>query len=176
MTMQTLFTQEQIQAAVARLADEIDCDYSGREPVLLGVLTGAFIFLSDLARQMSIECNIDFVRLSSYGEDTRSSGEVARGMGCKLDLTGRHVLVVEEIVDSGLTLSELLKDLERSGAASVSVCTLVDKRGRREVEISVDYAGFVVQDGFLVGYGLDKAEKMRHLSDIRIWSGEEEEE
>ena len=174
MTSETLFTQAQISDAVARLAAELDRDYAEREPVLLGVLTGAFIFLADLSRAMSVECNIDFVRLSSYGDGTASSGAVARQMGCKLDLTGRHVVVVEEIVDSGLTLSELLRDLQTSGAASVRVCALVDKRGRREVEISVDYAGFVIEEGFLVGYGLDKAEKMRHLSDIRVFRGDDE--
>jgi hypoxanthine phosphoribosyltransferase len=164
-----LFSAEAIRATVERLAGEIDRDFEGREVVLLGVLTGAFLFTADLARSLKTPCRVDFVRLSSYGDATRSSRAVSQSLSVKLDLAGCHVIVVEEIVDTGLTLQALLDWLSEAGAASVKVCALVDKKARREVEVPVEYAGFAVEDGFLVGYGLDLAEKWRNLPAIYLY-------
>jgi hypoxanthine phosphoribosyltransferase len=164
-----LISAEAIGAAVERLAREIDRDYEGREVVLLGVLTGAFLFTADLARNLKTPCRVDFVRLSSYGDATRSSGTVAQSLAVKLDLAACHVIVVEEIVDTGLTLRTLLSRLADAGAASVKVCALVDKKAHREAVVPVDYAGFEVEDGFLVGYGLDLAEKWRNLPAIYLY-------
>lgn len=167
--MRELFSAEAIGSAVERLAREIDRDFEGRDVVLLGVLTGAFLFTADLARRLKTPCRVDFVRLSSYGDATRSSGTVEQSLSVKLDLAGCHVIVVEEIVDTGLTLRTLLGRLTDAGAASVRVCALVDKKAHREAEVPVDYTGFEVEDGFLVGYGLDLAEKWRNLPAIYLY-------
>lgn len=166
--MRTLFDAGNIDGEIARVASEIERDFEGEEVLLLGVLTGAFIFLSDLCRKLKIPCEVDFIRLSSYGNETSSCGEVALGLGQKLSCEGKNVIVVEEIVDSGRTLRFFLDSLEKSGAKKIRVCALVDKRGRREVEVPVDYAGFTLDDGFLVGFGMDYAEKMRNLNRIVI--------
>jgi len=169
-----LYTESDIKVAVSRLAEKIDRDFAGEEIYLLGVLTGSFLFLADLARALKSPVTVDFVRLSSYGGATKSSGRVEKLMGWKNDPAGKNVVVVEEIVDSGLTLKTLLSDLASAGAARVSVCALVDKRARREVEVPVDYAGFILDDGFLVGYGLDLDERYRNLPAICVWDEEEE--
>ncbi len=166
--MRVLYDNTAIQARIAEVAACIDRDYSGKNLILMGVLTGAFIFTADLARKLTIPCQIDFVRLSSYGNETFSSGEVKACLGCKLPLAGRDILVVEEIVDSGKTLSFLIDGLKNSGAASVKVCTLVDKRGRRESEVEINYSCFTLKDGFLVGYGMDMAETLRNLTYIAV--------
>jgi hypoxanthine phosphoribosyltransferase len=134
--------------------------------LFLGVLKGSFVFLADLVREVRVPCAVDFVRLSSYGSGTRSSQAVRLAMPWQESVSGRHVIVVEEIVDSGLTLARLLEDLRAGGPASVAVCALVDKVGRREVSVPVRYRGFLLEDGFLVGYGLDFGEKYRNLSAI----------
>ncbi|TAL18510.1 hypoxanthine phosphoribosyltransferase [bacterium] len=166
--MKTLFDAGDIDREVARVASEIERDFAGEEVLLLGVLTGAFIFLSDLCRKLKIPCEVDFIRLSSYGDKTVSCGEVACGLGQKLSCEGKNVIVVEEIVDSGRTLRFFLDSLEKSGAKKIRVCALVDKKGRREVEVPVHYAGFALDDGFLVGYGMDYAEKLRNLNRIAV--------
>jgi hypoxanthine phosphoribosyltransferase len=166
--MKTLFSPEEIDREVTRVASEIERDFAGQEVLLVGVLTGAFIFLADLCRKLNLSCEVDFIRLSSYGNETSSCGEVACGLGQKLSCEGKNVIVVEEIVDSGRTLRCFLDSLAASGAKTIRVCTLVDKRGRREVEVPVDYAGFTLEDGFLVGFGMDCAEKMRSLDRIVI--------
>jgi hypoxanthine phosphoribosyltransferase len=170
--MKTLFSPEEIDREVSRVASEIDRDFAGSEVLLLGVLTGAFIFLADLCRKLAVPCVVDFVRLSSYGGATSSCGAVTEGLGQKLSLEGKNVIVVEEIVDTGLTLDYFLGELKNSGAREVRVCALVDKKGRREAEVRVDYAGFTMDDGFLVGYGMDYAEKLRNLSQIAIFKEE----
>lgn len=167
--MRVLFSEEEIRQAVAGLAARIDADYAGKTPLLIGVLTGAFIFLADLSRALTVPCEIDFVRLDSYGAGTASSGSVRRTLECKTHVAGRDVIVVDEIVDTGLTLAAMLEDLRKAGAASVAVCTLVNKLARREVEVPTHYVGFTVEDGFLVGYGLDVAEGQRTLPAIYIW-------
>lgn len=167
--MKLLFSEEDIRGAVAGLASRIDEAYRGKNPLLVGVLTGAFIFLADLARAVTIPCEVDFVRVDSYGGGTVSSGVARRTLDCKTHVAGRHVVVVDEIVDTGVTLAALLEDLRGAGAASVAVCALVDKRARRKVEIEADFVGFTVEDGFLVGYGLDVAEARRTLPAIYLW-------
>jgi hypoxanthine phosphoribosyltransferase len=166
--VRVLFSSEQIDEACGRLAALIDRDYEGKRPVLLGVLTGAFIFTADLCRKVTIDCDIDFVRMESYGAATSSSGTVKMTMDCKLDLSGRHVVVLEEIVDTGLTLTTLIDELKRLGVASVAICALVNKHARRQAEVDVTYAGIELDDGFLVGYGLDLAELKRNLPAIYV--------
>jgi hypoxanthine phosphoribosyltransferase len=163
-----IFSPSDISAMVAKLAAKISHDYEGREPVILGVLTGAFIFAADLVRELTCDFDVDFVRVESYGNATSTSGSAKITMNSKLDLTGRDIIVVEEIIDSGITLNALLKSLKDSGAKSIALCTLVNKTARREVEVEVDYVGFTLDDGFLVGYGLDLAEKLRGLPAIMV--------
>lgn len=161
-----LFTRQQIGRRVRELAGEISRDYQGRDLVLVGVLKGAFIFLADLVREMSYPVEIDFVRLASYGGSTSPTGEVQISKDVELSLDGRDVLIVEDIMDLGFTLDFLKKHLVSHQPNSVKICVLVDKRERRQVEVPLDYVGFVVEKGFLVGYGLDCGEKMRTLPEI----------
>jgi len=166
--VRVVYSEEQIREAVVRLAEAINLDFAGQSVHLIGVLKGSFIFLADLVRHLRIPCTVDFVRLSSYGSGTSSSGAVRELISLADPVGGRHVVVVEEIVDSGLTLAKLLRDLEEAGAASVRVCALVDKTGRRRVEVPVHYRGFSLQEGFLIGYGLDVDEQYRNLAAIYV--------
>ncbi|MBI5018118.1 MAG: hypoxanthine phosphoribosyltransferase [Deltaproteobacteria bacterium] len=169
--MRVVYSEVQIAEAVARIAATIDRDYAGQDLHLLGVLKGSVVFLGDLMRRLQTPCTVDFVRLSSYGAGTSSGGSVEERISRRDPLRGRHVLVVEEIVDSGRTLATLLADLETDKPASLRVCTLVDKTGRREVEVPVHYRGLVLDDGFLVGYGLDLDERYRNLPAIYEYEG-----
>jgi hypoxanthine phosphoribosyltransferase len=169
--LKTLFSKERIAAEVKRLGEEISRDYLGREILLVGVLNGSFMFFADLARTISIPLVIDFVRLASYGSDTRSSGIVEMRKDLELPVSGRHVLVVEDIVDSGFTLESLYHRLLLREPASLKICTLIDKRKHREVEIEADYVGLTLDDGFIVGYGLDFDERYRNLPDIYLVEG-----
>ena len=150
---------------MARILSE---DYRGSVPVLVGILKGAFVFLADLMRNLAVPVEVDFVRLASYGSGMESKGSVALTKDLETDIQGRDVLVVEDIVDSGRTLKELLEKLGRRNPRSIKTCALLDKRHRREVELHIDYVGFVMDDGFVVGYGLDWAEAFRYLPDICI--------
>jgi hypoxanthine phosphoribosyltransferase len=170
--LRLVYSETQIAEAVGAIAAAIDRDYRGREVHLLGVLKGSLLFVADLMRRLETPCTVDFVRLSSYGSGTNSSRQVAEKMARRDDVAGRHVLVVEEIVDSGLTLSKLLGELGAEAPASLRVCALVDKTGRREVEVPVHYRGLVLEDGFLVGYGLDLDERYRNLPAIYEIEGE----
>ncbi len=161
-----VFTRETIHSRVVALANQISTDYQNQQLVLIGVLKGAFVFLSDLARSLSIGAQIDFVSLSSYGSQTVSCGDVTMDKDIKLDIRGKHVLVVEDIVDTGITLSYLMALLKSRQPASVDVCALIDKHERRQCDVQVRYAGFTTQDGFLVGYGLDYNEQYRELPQI----------
>ncbi|MFC1875376.1 hypoxanthine phosphoribosyltransferase [Chloroflexota bacterium] len=161
-----LINREEIAATVSRLAAEISRGYRDRRPVLVAVLKGAFIFLADLVRLLDFPLEVDFIRLSSYGRGKESSGKVRVVHGLGTEVEGRHVLVVEDIVDTGLTVSFLLDYLKKKGVASVRLCSLTDKPSRREVPVGIDYLGFTVPDRFLVGYGLDWDEKFRYLPDI----------
>jgi len=161
-----VYSAEQIREATERLAEAINRDYAGERVHFVGVLKGSFVFLADLVRHIRLPCSVDFVRLSSYGSGTRSSGVVEEVLSCRDPVAGRHVIVVEEIVDTGATLRSLLGDLELQGPGSLKVCALVDKTGRREVEVPVAYRGFTLETGFLVGYGLDLDEEYRNLPAI----------
>ncbi len=159
--MELLFSASEIAARVGELGRRISEDYRGRELVLVGVLKGAFMIIADLARAITTPLQIDFVRAASYGQATSSCGEVRLSKDLELDPTGRHLLLVEDIVDSGRTMAKLKQHLLAKGAASVRICALIDKSERREVEVEVDYPGFTNAGGFLVGYGLDCAERHR---------------
>jgi len=156
-----------IERRVQELGAQISRDYAGREPVVIGILKGAFIFLADLVRQVQVPLLVDFVGLASY-VGTQTSGEVRLTKGVDLPVEGRHVLVVEDIVDTGLTLARLLEHLRAMGPASLAVCALVDKLERRQVELPLNYYGFRLSEGFLVGYGLDCDERYRNLPGIYV--------
>jgi hypoxanthine phosphoribosyltransferase len=163
--LRLLYSEERILSEVGRLADEISTDYAGHEITLLVVLKGAFFFAADLARRIRLPMILDFVRLSSYS-GTETTGEVALVGDIGADIAGKHVILVEDIVDTGLSLSFLLRGLSLRGPKSLRVCVLLDKRGRRRAEVSADYTGIVCDDGFLVGYGLDYDERCRELPAI----------
>jgi hypoxanthine phosphoribosyltransferase len=161
-----VFSPEVIQRRVEELAAQLARDYAGSAPLVLGVLKGCFIFMSDLVRRLDLPLEIDFVGLSSYGAGDTSSGRVQLTIPPSLPVQGRPVLVVEDIVDTGLTLSWLKEYLHRQGPSSVRFCVLVDKAERREIPFEAEYVGFHVPDGFLVGYGLDFDEHYRFLPGI----------
>jgi len=164
--LKVLITREEINQAVVRLASEINHDYRGKQLLLIGVLKGAFVFMADLVRQLDLSMEIDFVRLSSYGAAQKSSGKVKVVQPLKTPIKGRHVLVIEDIVDTGITISFLLDYLRRKKPASLKLCALTDKPSRRQVPVSINYLGFTIPDKFIVGYGLDFDEKLRYLPDI----------
>jgi hypoxanthine phosphoribosyltransferase len=161
-----VFTAEEIARQVKLLASRISEDYAGKEVVLIGVLKGAFIFLADLVRQLTIPIQLDFVRVASYGTGTESSGKIRITTDVELDLQGVDVLIVEDIVDSGLTTAFLKQHLTSRKARSVKICTLIDKRERRAVSIPLEYVGLQLEEGFVVGYGLDCNEANRQLPGI----------
>ena len=161
-----VFTAEEIARQVQLLARRISKDYEGKEVVLIGVLKGAFIFLADLVRQLTIPVQLDFIRAASYGAGTESSGKIRITTDVELDLRGRDVLIVEDIVDSGLTTAFLKKHLEDKKPRTVKICTLLDKRERRIVSIPLEYVGLQLEKGFVVGYGLDCNEGNRQLAGI----------
>ena len=161
-----VLTKEEIETQVRRIAHAISADYKDRELILIGILKGAFIFLSDLIRQLSIPVKVDFMCASSYGDQTASSGRIKLTKDVEIEINNKDVLIVEDIVDTGLTLSYLVEYLKSSGAASVRICALIDKRERRETDVMVDYACHTVNKGFLVGYGLDYAEFYRNLPEV----------
>src|SRR5499426_563769 len=160
---QILIPADRLQARVAELAAEIDADYAGRRLLLVGVLKGAVMIMADLARAMRLPVEMDWMAVSSYGSGTRSSGVVRILKDLDTDISGRDVLVVEDIVDSGLTLSWLLSNLSSRGPASVEVCALLRKPDAIKVEVPIKYIGFEIPNNFVVGYGLDYAEKYRNL-------------
>jgi len=161
-----LFSREEIEAKLKGLASEIRRDYHGKYPLLVGILKGSFMFMADLIRLLDFPLEVDFTRLASYGGGTESSGRVRVGPGLRSEIKGRHVLVIEDIVDTGLTTGFLMDYLRRKRPASLKLCALTDKPSRRKVPVSIDYLGFTVPNKFLVGYGLDWDEKFRNLPDI----------
>jgi hypoxanthine phosphoribosyltransferase len=163
-----LFTEEQLQKRVAELAADISRDYAGKEVLLVSVLRGSFVFMADLTRKITIPCMVDFIACSSYGSGTTSSGQVKMTKDLSENIEGMDVIVVEDILDSGRTLSYLLKLLEARKPASIRLCTLLDKPERRVVDVHVDYSGFEIPDAFIVGYGLDYNERYRNLPYIGI--------
>ena len=164
--LEVIISREEISQVVTWLASEINRDYRGKPLLLIGVLKGSFVFMADLVRQLGLPVEVDFIRLSSYGAARESSGKVKVVQGLKTPVKGRDVLVIEDIVDTGITISFLLDYLRRKKPASLKLCALTDKPSRRQVPVSVDYLGFTVPDKFIVGYGLDFDEKFRYLPDI----------
>ncbi len=162
----TILHSKDIQKQTAVLGKQITADYQGKNLVLIGVLNGAFIFLADLARAIDLDLEIDFLRVSSYGNDTSTSGTIALSKEPELDLKGKDILLVEDIVDTGTTLSWLAGYFAQFSPASVKICSLIDKHERRKMDVSVDYVGFTLHKGFLIGYGLDYAQKYRNLPSI----------
>ena len=161
-----MFDRATISAAVKRLADRISRDYPDGNLVLIGILKGAFVFLSDLIRCLDIPVEIDFVRLASYGSGQVSSRNIRITKDIEISIDGKDVVIVEDIVDTGWTLAYLMKHLSAGRPRSVSICALLDKEARRETDVPIDYIGFPCEDRFVVGYGLDMDEKYRHLPDI----------
>jgi hypoxanthine phosphoribosyltransferase len=164
----TLLTEEEIHAKIAELARQIEADYTGREILLVGVLRGAVMVMADLARELTIPLEMDWMAVSSYGSGTQSSGVVRILKDLDSDLHDRNVLIVEDIIDSGLTLSWLRTNLESRGAASVEICALLRKPDAAKVAVDVKYVGFEIPSAFVVGYGLDYAEKYRNLRGIGV--------
>ena len=165
---EVLITAEEIQDKIRELAKHIEEDYRDKDVLLVGVLKGAFVFMSDLARQIQLPLEFDFMAVSSYGSATKSSGVVRILKDLDYEITGRHVLLVEDIIDSGLTISYLLRYLEARGPASLEICSLFWKKGEQAVPLDVKYPGFELAPVFVVGYGLDYAEKYRNLPYIGV--------
>ena len=165
---EVLFSEEQLKDCVHKIARQIEADYAGKEIMLIGILRGSFVFMADLCRAIDLPCTLDFMSVSSYGKGSSSSGQVQITKDLSEDISGRHIIVVEDILVSGNTLSYLLKLLEQRKPASIRLCTLLDKPERRVKQVEVHYSGFSIPDAFVVGYGLDYAEQYRNLPYIGI--------
>lgn len=164
--LKKLIKRAEIDLAVQRLASELTRDYRGRNPILIGILKGSFIFMADLVRRLDMPLEVDFIRLSSYGSGTESSGRIRVLGRPDRQVEGRHVIVVEDIIDSGLTTAYFLRYLKRKRPASAALCALTEKPARRRVDVKIDYLGFTLPDKFIVGYGIDYNERYRNLPDI----------
>ncbi len=165
---QILIDERTLQGRIDELGEEISGDYAGRDLLLLGVLKGAVFFMADLMRRLTVPCEIDFMAISSYGASTDSSGVVRILKDLEINIEGRDVLVVEDIIDSGLTLSYLVRTLEAREPASLEVCALLTKPARREIDVDVRYVGFEIPNRFVIGYGLDFAERYRNLPYVAV--------
>jgi hypoxanthine phosphoribosyltransferase len=163
-----LIDRETLAGRVAELGAEVSADYEGRDLLLIGVLKGAVFFMADLMRHLTVPCEVDFMAISSYGDATDSSGIVRILKDLDINIEGRDVLVVEDIIDSGLTLSYLIRNLESREPASLEVCALLTKPSRREIDVPVRYVGFEIPNKFVVGYGLDFAERYRNLPYVGV--------
>jgi hypoxanthine phosphoribosyltransferase len=163
-----LIDEQTLRARVAEIGTEISADYVGKDILLVGVLKGAVFFMADLMRHLSIPCEVDFMAISSYGASTDSSGVVRILKDLDINIEGRHVLVVEDIIDSGLTLSYLMRTLEARAPASLEICALLTKPDRREITVPVRYTGFEIPNEFVIGYGLDYAERYRNLPYVGV--------
>ena len=168
MEKELLIPRENIQRRVKELARQISSDYEGKEPILIGILNGVVFLFADLMREISIPTKMDFIRAASYGSEMKSSGSIRLTKDVEMPVRGQPVILVEDIVDTGLTLTHIVKNLESKGPESLRICALIDKLERRDIDVSIDYCGFKINEGFLVGYGLDYDEKYRHLPDICI--------
>jgi hypoxanthine phosphoribosyltransferase len=166
--MKVLISEEALQKRIDELAEEISRDYRDRKPVLVCVLKGAVMFVADLVRRLDFDLEMDFMAVSSYGSSTDSSGVVRILKDLDMDIKGRHVLIVEDIIDSGLTLRYLVKNLSSRSPASLEICTLLDKPSRRKAKLPCRYTGYEIENLFVVGYGLDCAEKGRNLPFIGV--------
>jgi hypoxanthine phosphoribosyltransferase len=167
-----LIDEETLGARIAELGAEVSADYQGRDLLLIGVLKGAVFFMADLMRHLTVQCEVDFMAISSYGDSTDSSGIVRILKDLDINIEGRDVLVVEDIIDSGLTLSYLMRNLESREPASLEVCALMTKPDRREIDVPVRYIGFEIPNRFVVGYGLDFGERYRNLPYVAVLSEE----
>lgn len=165
---QILFSEQELSECVSRLAGEINRDYAGKEPLVVGILQGSFVFLADLVRQITLPIRVEFMSVSSYGGGTESSGSLNIRLDLAEDIAGRDVILVEDILDSGNTLSRLIPSLLERGPASLKLCVLLDKPDRRVKEVPVDYLGYSIPDAFVVGYGLDYNQKYRNLPYVGI--------
>jgi len=165
---EVLIEPEALQQRITELGEEISHDYAGRDLLLVGVLKGAVFFMADLMRHLTIPCEIDFMAISSYGDSTDSSGVVRILKDLDINIEGRHVLVVEDIIDSGLTLSYLIRNLEAREPATLEICALLTKPDRREIDVPVRYVGFEIPNRFVIGYGLDFAERYRNLPYVGV--------
>ena len=163
---ETILSKEEIQDRVEVLGREISADYRDKNLVLIGILNGAFIFLADLVRSIDLELEVDFIRVASYGDATSTTGTITLSKKPDLELAGKDILLVEDIVDTGTTLAWLHDYFATYQPASIKTCSLIDKHERREAEVKVDYVGFMLNKGFLVGYGLDYAQKFRNLPEV----------
>jgi len=161
-----LFAREEVETAVNRLAAAIRRDYQGKRPLLMGVLKGSFVFMADLIRLLDFPLEVEFITLSSYGRGRSTPGALKVVKGLRAEVKGRDVLVIEDIVDTGRTISFLLDYLKKKKPASLRLCALTDKPSRREVPVTIDYLGFTVPDKFIVGYGIDWDERFRYLPEI----------
>jgi hypoxanthine phosphoribosyltransferase len=167
-----LIDADSLRGRIAELGEEISSHYAGRDLLLIGVLKGAVFFMADLMRHLTVPCEVDFMAISSYGDSTDSSGIVRILKDLDINIEGRHVLVVEDIIDSGLTLSYLMRNLESREPATLEVCALLTKPARREIDVPVRYVGFEIPNKFVVGYGLDFAERYRNLPYVAVLSQE----
>jgi hypoxanthine phosphoribosyltransferase len=165
---EVLIDEETLRRRIAELGEEISLDYAGRDLLLVGVLKGAVFFMADLMRRLAIPCEIDFMAISSYGASTDSSGVVRILKDLDINIEGRDVLVVEDIIDSGLTLSYLMRNLEAREPSSLEICALLTKPDRREIDVPVRYVGFEIPNRFVIGYGLDFAERYRNLPYVGV--------
>ena len=165
---EVLIDEDALQARIVELGQEISADYAGRDVLLIGVLKGAIFFMADLMRELAVPCEVDFMAISSYGASTDSSGVVRILKDLDINIDGRHVLVVEDIIDSGLTLSYLMRTLEAREPASLEICALMTKPARREIDVYVRYTGFEIPNAFVIGYGLDFGERYRNLPYVGV--------
>jgi hypoxanthine phosphoribosyltransferase len=170
---EVVVSEAELNDRIAALGRQITEDYAGLSPLLVGVLKGAFVFMSDLARAIALPVEFDFMAVSSYGSATKTSGVVRIVKDLDIDLSGRHVILVEDIVDSGLTLSYLRKNLKARNPASLEVCALLVREGRQKRSPTLKYVGFTIPPAFVIGYGLDVAERYRNLPYVCIWTGGE---
>jgi hypoxanthine phosphoribosyltransferase len=168
MSQEVLIPRAVIQKRVQELADQLSATYAGRELIIIGVLKGAFIFVADLVRAMSIPCKVDFIRAASYGAGAETSGKIVITKDTELAISGHDVLIVEDIVDSGLTLKHLVSLFQERNPCSLKVCAFLDKSQKRKVSFEADFVGFTLDDGFVVGYGLDFDEQYRYLPDVCV--------
>ena len=165
---EVLIDEPTLQSRIIELGEELSSDYAGKDLLLVGVLKGAVFFMADLMRSLTVPCEVDFMAISSYGAETDSSGVVRILKDLDIPLQGRDVLIVEDIIDSGLTLSYLMRNLRARDPASLEVCALLTKPGRREIEVPVKYVGFEIPNRFVIGYGLDYAERYRNLRYVGV--------
>lgn len=166
--LKILFSFKEIESTVNRLAGEIRRDYVDKNPVIVSILKGSFVFTADLVRRLDFPLEVEFIRLASYGKGKESSGKIIVKQGLHFPIKNRHVLIVEDIVDTGHTLVFLIDYLQKREPASIKLCTLANKPSRRQVPVSIDYLGFTVPNKFIVGYGIDLGEKYRYLPDICV--------